>query len=285
MSFNYTQNAIRRNDLTLYEKMVLIVIADLAGEKGDAWPSYRLICERAMMCRAKAISCVNSLVEKGALIREARIREGGNSSNQYTIIKADLKAQQNEGDSKGKVKSTSKTGASIEQTQGSTATTQNKSVNKSVNKSLKHYVDSVESPRVVGGEENQKPALQKEDPKPKAEKKPNGKTLPEINREEVVSAWNYTAETHGLPKIMAVSLNIEKGLLRLWRSYVHMCRSLKREPRDATEFICGYLGGAYKPTAWACGDNPTGKKYGIDTALRQERIDQILQELFSEVAQ
>ena len=40
--------------------------------------------------------------------------------------------------------------------------------------------------------------------------------------------------------------------------------------------INGYIEHGYQPTKWAMGENPEGKKYGIATALTQQKIDEIL---------
>lgn len=116
----------------------------------------------------------------------------------------------------------------------------------------------------------------------KKTKKASMAKLPDFDRKKVVEAWNKKAEQYGLPKIRAISISIEKGLLRLWKSYIHLCRELGRETVSAEKLFVGYIAQGYTPSKFACGDNQFNKKYGIDTALRQERIDQILQEVIGE---
>ncbi len=103
-------------------------------------------------------------------------------------------------------------------------------------------------------------------------------SIPAFDRERFKHTWNSKAEKHGLPKIRSVTTTVENGVKRLWASYLKQCRELGREPRDIHGLLDGYIGFGYTPTAWACGANPEGKKYGIETALRQEKIDQILAE-------
>ncbi|TKI03554.1 replication protein [Martelella alba] len=115
--------------------------------------------------------------------------------------------------------------------------------------------------------EGVKPAKKK--PKPSA-------ALPEFDRIRLRDTWNCKAGKFGIPKIRSITTTTENGLKRLWASYIKQCHELGREPRDVDTVLNGYLEQGYQPTAWACGGNPEGKKYGIDTALRQEKIDQIL---------
>ncbi|EPV5046709.1 replication protein [Cronobacter malonaticus] len=100
--------------------------------------------------------------------------------------------------------------------------------------------------------------------------------LPAFDRERLKETWNCKAERFGLPKIRSVTTTVENGIKRLWVSYLKQCKELKREPRDIDSLLNGYLEHGYQPTPWAMGQNPEGKRYGIETALRQEKIDQIL---------
>ncbi|MRT13678.1 DNA replication protein [Enterobacteriaceae bacterium RIT711] len=102
--------------------------------------------------------------------------------------------------------------------------------------------------------------------------------MPAFDRERLKNTWNCKAETFGLPKIRSVTTTTENGLKRLWKSYLKQCKELGTTPKDIDSFLNGYIEFGYKPTQWACGSNPDGKRFGIDTALRQEKIDQILGE-------
>ena len=100
--------------------------------------------------------------------------------------------------------------------------------------------------------------------------------LPAFDRERLKETWNCKADRFGLPKIRSVTTTVENGIKRLWVSYLKQCKELKREPKDIDSLLNGYLEHGYQPTPWAMGQNPEGKRYGIETALRQEKIDQIL---------
>lgn len=101
-------------------------------------------------------------------------------------------------------------------------------------------------------------------------------TMPAFDRERLRDTWNCKADKHGLPKIRNVSTTVESGLKRLWQSYLKQCKEIGSQPTEINTFLNGYLAHGYTPTKWACGDNPEGKRYGIETALRQEKIDEIL---------
>lgn len=88
--------------------------------------------------------------------------------------------------------------------------------------------------------------------------------------------WNEKATQFGLPEIRSVTDTVEKGLFRLYKSYLKMCKEVGKEPNDMDTVINGYIRHGYQPTKWAMGENPEGKKYGIATALTQQKIDEIL---------
>lgn len=111
-----------------------------------------------------------------------------------------------------------------------------------------------------------------EESKPK--RKSSGK--PHFDRERFKQTWNCKAEKFGLPKIISIAATTEKGIARLYASHLKHCKETKREPRDIDTFINGYIEFGYTPTRWAMGDNPEGKRYGIDTALTQKKIDEII---------
>jgi len=107
-------------------------------------------------------------------------------------------------------------------------------------------------------------------------KKERSKTLLSFDREMIKGTWNQKAKNLGLPQIRSITDSVEKGLNRLYKSYLKQCSQTGVEPKDMNTLINGYIEHGYQPTAWAMGDNPEGKKYGIDTALTQKKIDEIL---------
>lgn len=88
--------------------------------------------------------------------------------------------------------------------------------------------------------------------------------------------WNCKAEKLGLPKIRSITESVEKGVHRLLKSYHRQCKEIGREPKGNDDLVNGYIEFGYQPTKWAMGENPEGKKYGIETALTQKKIDEIL---------
>ncbi|AXH43505.1 replication protein O [Erwinia phage vB_EhrS_49] len=97
-----------------------------------------------------------------------------------------------------------------------------------------------------------------------------------FNRDRFKDTWNCKAQKHGLPRIVSISTTTEKGIKRLYESHLKHCRETKRHPKDIDTFINGYIEFGYQPTPYAMGDNPAGKKYGVDTALTQRIVDQII---------
>lgn len=97
-----------------------------------------------------------------------------------------------------------------------------------------------------------------------------------FDRDQLKETWNRKAEAHGLPKMVSISATTEKGIKRLYDSHLKHCKETGRPAQQIDRFINGYIEFGYQPTDWACGANPAGKRYGIDTALTQKKIDEII---------
>lgn len=110
----------------------------------------------------------------------------------------------------------------------------------------------------------------------KASSKSKKKSFLEFDRERFKTTWNCKAEKHGLPKINGVSATTEKSLKYLYEAHLRNCTQNGRKPTDMDTLFNGYIEFGYQPTAWAMGNNPDGKVFGIATALRQDKIDEIL---------
>lgn len=100
--------------------------------------------------------------------------------------------------------------------------------------------------------------------------------VPSFDRERFKETWNCKAKRLGMPTIRSITTSTEAGIKRLWSSYLKQCKELGKEPRDIDSILNGYIEHGYQPTQWALGGNPEGKVYGIDTALTQKKIDEIL---------
>jgi len=111
---------------------------------------------------------------------------------------------------------------------------------------------------------------------PRAKKTNKRSALLTFDRERFKDTWNCKAKRLGMPTILSITKTTEAGINRLWDSYLKQCKELGKEPRDIDSILNGYIEHGYKPTQWALGGNPEGKVYGIDTALTQKKIDEIL---------
>jgi len=86
--FYLENDLLDRQDLTIYEKTVYIVIARYVNGENKAFPSYETIAKKGSMSRSKAKYVVNSLVQKGLLKKEFRKSKDKNcyTSNLYTLL-------------------------------------------------------------------------------------------------------------------------------------------------------------------------------------------------------
>lgn len=110
--------------------------------------------------------------------------------------------------------------------------------------------------------------------KPKRSRKKNSEI--QFDHQRFINTWNAKAEKYGLPRITVISKTNLAGLTRLYASHVAYCKQTGCEPADVDTMINGYIEFGYTPTDYACGNNPSGTKYGLPTALTQRMIDSIL---------
>jgi len=99
----YLENELLdREDLTIYEKTVYIVIARYVDSENKAFPSYETIAKKGSMAKVQAMRVVRSLVKKGLLKKESRkTSNNGSTSNLYTLLNPKPKNEGSNGKSKG----------------------------------------------------------------------------------------------------------------------------------------------------------------------------------------
>ncbi|WP_227483842.1 MULTISPECIES: helix-turn-helix domain-containing protein [unclassified Clostridioides] len=81
---------IDREDLTIYEKMIYIVLARHSNEESFCFPSYKTISAKCGCSERQAKNVIKSLEEKGLIKKENRTRDNSNEkeSNIYFILTA-----------------------------------------------------------------------------------------------------------------------------------------------------------------------------------------------------
>ena len=67
------------------QKLVLIVLADVANEKGECWPSHKYIAKKAECSVRTVIRALNELESKGFVYITKRSKKGFKTSNLYRI--------------------------------------------------------------------------------------------------------------------------------------------------------------------------------------------------------
>jgi predicted transcriptional regulator len=92
------ENTILELDLSIYEKMVYIVLCSHAKKDGPAFPGVKTIAKEAGCSRTKVFEALNTLEEQGIITRDKRIFEGrGQTSNLYEIIDIAPRPQDEQG--------------------------------------------------------------------------------------------------------------------------------------------------------------------------------------------
>lgn len=151
-----------------------------------------------------------------------------------------------------------------------------KSVTQGVTKTehTKDIIQNIKDITPISPEGNDSVDQKSKPEKPKSTRKKSSTV--QFDHQRFIDTWNCKAEKYGIPKILLISKTTLAGLTRLYDSHVAYCKQTGCEPADVDTMINGYIEFGYTPTEWACGKNPTGKKYGIETALTQKMIDSIL---------
>jgi predicted transcriptional regulator len=100
----YLENALMdREDLTIYEKTVYIVLARYVNGENKAFPSYETIAKKGSMAKVQAMRVVKSLIQKGLLKKESRRnkKNKGSTSNLYTLLNPKPKDKNNDNKDRG----------------------------------------------------------------------------------------------------------------------------------------------------------------------------------------
>ncbi len=95
--FYLENDLLDRDDLTIYEKTVYIVIARYVNGENKAFPSYETIAKKGSMAKVQIKRVVKSLIKKGLLKKEVRKDKNnkGYTSNLYTLLNPKPKDKSN----------------------------------------------------------------------------------------------------------------------------------------------------------------------------------------------
>ncbi|MBE3115461.1 MAG: helix-turn-helix domain-containing protein [Actinobacteria bacterium] len=101
--FYLENDLLDREDLTIYEKTVYIVIVRYVNGENKAFPSYETIAKKGSMAKVQAMRVVKSLTQKGLLKKESRRNKDnkGSTSNLYTLLNPKTKNKNNNGKDEG----------------------------------------------------------------------------------------------------------------------------------------------------------------------------------------
>ncbi len=86
--FYLENDLLDREDLSIYEKMIYIVVARYVDKENKAFPSVSTIAKKDSMSRKQVQMIINSLIEKDLIKKEPRISKYNKSktSNLYTLL-------------------------------------------------------------------------------------------------------------------------------------------------------------------------------------------------------
>ena len=91
MSTKSLRWAFEQNKLKPTERIILLVLADIANHKNECWPSYQQIAESANVSRRTVIDAIKRLEDFGLIQIELRATEyGGSNANVYRLMAGEL---------------------------------------------------------------------------------------------------------------------------------------------------------------------------------------------------
>ena len=102
--FYLENDLLDREDLSIYEKIIYIVVARYVDKENKAFPSIPTIAKKGSMSARQVQTIINSLIKKGLIKREPRINKHNKSktSNLYTLLSVE-KVQLEKDEKKGVV--------------------------------------------------------------------------------------------------------------------------------------------------------------------------------------
>lgn len=86
MTFKAVTFAIKFPDLSISERMTLIILGDCASKAGHAFPSQAYIAKRGGMSISTVIRAMKGLEKKKAIRRMKRFAKGNRTSDDYLIL-------------------------------------------------------------------------------------------------------------------------------------------------------------------------------------------------------
>lgn len=83
---NWATAEMRNPDLTTPEKFVLLILANIANQEGECWPSYQYIQDLTGLASSTVRNACKTIEESGLMTIEKRLNQkGGQTSNMYQL--------------------------------------------------------------------------------------------------------------------------------------------------------------------------------------------------------
>ena len=245
-------------------KLVLIKLADNANDKGECWPSYQHIADICEISKRSVIGHVDALCDMNLIRKELRAGTKGNTSNLYIIFPDEC--MENPWGAANSLGGAAFAPGGAANSLGGAAFAPGGAAN-----SLGGGAG--DAPRISNSLESVKEPIS---PKGEVEHlQDKGKNKNSFDRKVIVQCWNAKADKHGLPRIRIITDTVGKRLKKFYDKYKKCQKELGKESREATDIICRFIE-AYEPSPYALGQNPAGKKHGIDIAFVDWFVDQEL---------
>jgi hypothetical protein len=265
------ENTILDQDLSIYEKMVYIVLCSHAKKDGPAFPSVMTIASEASCSRTKVFEALRVLEDRGVITRENRIfPKRGQTSNLYEIEDIEPRPQGEPGNCNPPPPSVLCTPASAERTGVVRDADAPLNVFELDPLNITKEQDTPPAPQIGGHTRNfqavqiePEPRVKKQEPM--TERKEEEKTKPPGMVEMIITAYN--AILPELPAAGQATSSREKAVKRRIREDPE-----RSDPRWWEKYFS-----RVREFPWLMGSNPSGWTAAFDWLVGEKGMLKVLE--------
>jgi hypothetical protein len=263
------ENTILDQDLSIYEKMVYIVLCSHAKKDGPAFPSVMTIASEASCSRTKVFEALRVLEDRGVITRENRIfPKRGQTSNLYEI--GDIEPHQGDGGDNGNPEPPSVPGtpASAARTGVVRDTDAPLNVFEPDPLNITKEQDTPLTPQIGGRTQISQTGQKKPEPDPMTQRE-KGKTKPDLESPGLVEMIiaSYNAILPELPPAGLATSSRERTVKRRIREDAE-----RGDPRWWEKYFS-----RVREFPWLMGGNPSGWRAAFDWLIGERGMLKVLE--------
>lgn len=257
------ENIILDLDLSIYEKMVYIVLCSHAKKDGSCYPSVKKIAAEASCSRTKVFESLLTLERLGVIARNNQVFEGrGQTANLYEILDINIGPQNERGDRRIPPPSVQETAASVSRT----------GVSSQCTRGVRHtdtHIDVLEQDHLTIPKEHKIPLPPQRAKREKGEAEAKSDFAGET-RKAILAAFNEILSELPPAEVLTAS-----------RSHVLKLRMSDDQARCEVEWWRRYFE-RVRLFPWLMGDNPKGWRATFDWLISENGMSKVIEGGFTQ---